>query len=90
MVETEASLFHWRDRDGAKVDIVLERPNGLVVGIEVKAVFDLSAGDSKGLRSLRGRLGDAFVCGVVLHCGDRVQRLDERIFALPVSSLWST
>lgn len=47
--ETEASLFHWRDRDGAKVDIVLERPNGLVVGIEVKAAFDLSAGDSKGL-----------------------------------------
>ena len=51
---------------------------------------DLSAGDAKGLRSLRDRLGDAFACGVVLHYGDRVQRLEERIFALPVSSLWST
>jgi uncharacterized protein len=29
--DTEASLFHWRDRDGAEVDIVLERPNGGVV-----------------------------------------------------------
>jgi uncharacterized protein len=34
---TEASLFHWRDRDGAEVDVVLERPTGEVVGIEVKA-----------------------------------------------------
>ena len=68
----------------------VERPNGRVVGIEVKAAFDLSAGDATGLRSLRDRLGDAFVCGVVLHYGDRVQRLEERIFALPVSSLWST
>ena len=87
--ETEASMFHWRDRDGAEVDIVLERPDGDVVGIEVKASFDLHAGDSKGLRALRDRLGPAFVSGIVLHCGDRVQRLDDRIIAMPVAALWS-
>ena len=87
--DTEASLFHWRDRDGAEVDIVLERPNGDVVGIEVKASFDLHRGDAKGLRSLRDRLGPTFVAGIVLHCGDRPQRLDERIVALPISELWS-
>lgn len=87
--DTEASLFHWRDRDGAEVDIVLERPNGEVVGIEVKASFDVHVGDAKGLRALRDRLGPTFVAGIVLHCGDRVQRLDERIVALPISSLWS-
>ena len=88
--DTEASMYHWRDRDGAEVDIVLERPNGDVVGIEVKASFDLHAGDAKGLRSLRDRLGSTFVTGIVLHCGDRAQRLDDRIVALPISALWST
>jgi uncharacterized protein len=86
--ETEASLFHWRDRDGAEVDIVLERPSGEIVGIEVKAAFDVDASDARGLRALRDRLGDNFVNGIVLHCGDRVQRLDDRIVAVPVSALW--
>ncbi len=87
--ETEASMFHWRDRDGAEVDIVLERPNGDVVGIEVKASFDLHVGDSRGLRALRDRLGPTFVAGIVLHNGDRTQRLDDRIIAMPVSALWT-
>ncbi len=87
--DTEASMFHWRDRDGAEVDIVLERPNGDVVGIEVKASFDVHAGDTKGLRALRDRLGGSFVAGIVVHCGDRAQRLDERIIALPIAALWS-
>ena len=80
---------HWRDRDGAEVDIVLELPNGNVVGIEVKASFDVHAGDAKGGRALRDRLGPTFVAGIVLHCGDQVQRLDKRIVALPVTALWS-
>jgi uncharacterized protein len=87
--ESEASMFHWRDRDGAEVDIVLERPDGDVVGIEVKASFDLHSGDTKGLRALRDRLGPTFVEGIVLHCGDRAQRLDDRIIAMPISALWS-
>ena len=87
--DTEASMFHWRNRDGAEVDIVLKRPNGDVVGTEVKASFDLHAGDSKGLRALRDRLGPTFVTGIVLYCGDRVQRLDDRILAMPISALWS-
>ena len=86
--QTEASMFHWRDRDGAEVDVVLERPSGDVVGIEVKATFDLRAEDTKGLRALRDRLGPTFVAGIVLHCGERAQRLDERIVALPIAALW--
>lgn len=86
---TEASIFHWRDRDGAEVDVLLERPNGDVVGIEVKASFDVGPGDTRGLRTLRDRLGATFVSGVVLHCGDRVRRLDDRIVAMPIAALWS-
>ena len=87
--ETEASLFHWRDRDGAEVDVVLERPSGEVVGIEVKAAVDVHASDAKGLRALRDRLGSTFACGIVLHHGDTVQQIDDRIVAAPISLLWT-
>jgi uncharacterized protein len=87
--DTEASLYHWRDRDGTEVDLLLERPNGEIVGIEVKAAHDVNFADTKGLRALRDRLGDQFITGIVLHCGDRAHRIDDRIVALPINTLWS-
>ena len=46
-------LFHFRSHDGRKVDLVLEAPNGRVVGVEVKAASG-AAGDSVRLGALRG------------------------------------
>jgi uncharacterized protein len=88
--ETEARLFHWRDRDGAEVDLVLERPSGEVACIEVKAARDVDPTDTAGLRTLRDRLADRFTVGVVLHCGDTVRWLDDRILAAPISLLWAS
>ena len=87
--DTEATMFHWRDRDGAEVDVVLERPSGEIVGIEVKAGVDVNRSDTAGLRTLRDRLGPKFVTGLLLHCGDRVQWLEDRIVALPIAALWT-
>ena len=86
--KTEASLYHWRDRDGPEVDVVLEAASGEIVGVEVKAALDFDLSDFAGLRTMRDRLGDRFVVGVLLHCGDRVQWVADRILAMPVASLW--
>jgi hypothetical protein len=40
------------------------------------------------LRWLRDELGDRFVAGVVLHTGPRIFRMDERIVAAPICTLW--
>lgn len=48
---------HWRDRGGDEVDLVLERTDGLVVGIEVKAAAQARASDASGLLALARRLG---------------------------------
>lgn len=88
--DTGARLHHFRDRSGIEVDLVLEQPNGLVVGIEVKAASSVSDDDFRGLRLLRDRLGDDFVCGVTLHCGDRADSFSDRLLALPISALWAT
>jgi len=41
------------------------------------------------LATLRDRLGSRFTAGVVLHCGDRVQWIADRIVAMPVAALWT-
>ncbi|GAB3819489.1 ATP-binding protein [Kribbella italica] len=82
------SLWHFRDRDGAEVDLVLEHPDGRVVGIEVKATSTPSARDLHGLRYLADRLGDRFHFGVLLHTAPEATRFGPSIAALPVSSLW--
>jgi uncharacterized protein len=87
--DTDAGLFHWRDRDGAEVDVVIEQPNGEVLGIEVKAALDVDRADTKGLRILRDRLGDRFQVGIVLHFGDRPQFLEDGIVAVPINALWA-
>lgn len=80
-------LSHYRDRDRFEVDFVLER-GARLVGIEVKAAATVKPADFAGLRRLREAAGDAFSCGVVLHDGDRIQRVGDGLFAVPVSQLW--
>ena len=82
------SLSHFRDRDRVEVDFVLEQA-GKIVGIEVKATATLKPRDFHGLQRLQGATGRAFACGVILHDGERIQRVGDRLFAMPVAALWT-
>ena len=82
-------LFHYRDQRQREVDVVLERPDGAVVGVEVKAGATPTAGDFTGLKHLRDRLGDRFRAGVVLHTGADTVPFGERLVAVPLSGLRS-
>jgi hypothetical protein len=64
-------------------------PEPVLLGIEVKATASPTAQDARHLVTLRDRLGETLVAGVVLHTGPRVYRLADRIVAAPISSLWS-
>jgi uncharacterized protein len=81
-------LFHFRDRDGAEVDLVLETKRGMVIGIEVKASSTVSAKDFRGLRLLEEKLGDQFVAGYVLYTGANTIPFGHKLRALPISALW--
>lgn len=81
---------HYRDKDQFEVDLVLERPPGRVVGIEVKSGATAHPGDFKGLGRLKEAVGPRFASGIVLHDGDRIQRVGPKLFAMPVSTLWAT
>jgi uncharacterized protein len=86
---TRPSLYHFRDRDGAEVDLVLESGDGRVVGVEVKAGATVRAEDFRGLRLLEQRMGADFAAGLVLCTAPAPSHLGGRLWIMPISALWS-
>jgi predicted AAA+ superfamily ATPase len=82
------SFFHFRDRDGVEVDIVLEQGVGAVVGIEVKASATVAAADFRGLRKLKEAVGARFKKGVVLYDGEVCASFGDGLYAVPLRALW--
>ena len=80
-------FFHFRDKEQAEVDIVLESA-GRVAGVEVKAGATVTASDFRGLRKLRDASGERFTTGVVLYDGETSVGFGERLYAVPVRFLW--
>jgi len=87
--DADVSLFHFRDRDGPEVDLVLEDADRRVAGVEVKAARTVTKKDFKGLEFLRDKLGDRFTLGVLLHTGQDALPFGDRLWALPYSAMWS-
>jgi len=81
------SFSHYRDKDQAEVDIVIEDSRGRVVGVEVKASATVGAADFRGLNRLAEAAGDKFAFGVVLYDHDRPVPFGKRMWAIPLSAL---
>jgi len=86
---TRTVAHHLRDNAGRhEVDLLLESRRGDVVGIEVKAGAGPDERDARHLAWLRDELGDAFRRGIVFHTGKLTYPLGERIWAMPIASIW--
>lgn len=88
--EDEIRFYHYRDRDGGEVDIVVERGPGRVAGVEVKASATVTSSDFRGLRRLREAAGSRFAGGVVLYDGETCARFGDGFRAVPLRRLWET
>ena len=84
------SFFHFRDKDGVEVDIVIERGARGVAGVEVKASATVRESDFRGLRKLKAAAGRGFAGGVVLYDGETTASFGDGLFAVPVRALWET
>jgi len=85
----QCRLFHFRTATGDEVDVVLERQDGRIAGVEVKASASVSDADFKGLKALAQAAGDRFLRGVVIYTGDRLLKFTETLAAVPVNALWA-
>ncbi len=85
--DEEVGLYHFRDKRKREVDIVLERPDGRIVGVETKASTTVRREDFNGLAALAELAGDAFEHGVLLYTGSEVlpfHRGPTHFWALPL------
>lgn len=78
-----------RDQEMRKVDIVLERDDGIIVGIEVKASATVKSADFGELRTLAEACKDRFAYGVVLYDSTDLVPFGDKLAAAPLSTLWA-
>lgn len=86
--EDEMRPYHFRDRSGIEIDLILEHGDGRIVAIEVKSAATVSQQDVRHLVWLRDKLGDQFIHGFILYTGTHTHSFGDRITATPVASLW--
>lgn len=87
------TLHHYRDNSRHEVDLILERADGAVVAVEVKATSSPRASDLRHLAHLRDRLDatepGAFRAGVLLHTGGGAFPMGDRLRTAPIDTLWT-
>lgn len=85
-------LHHYRDGLGHEVDLLIERSDGAVVAVEVKATASPRAEHLKHVAWLRDRLDVAepgtFKAGVLLHTGRQRHKVGDRLSMCPIDVLW--
>lgn len=84
----ETRVRHLRTRDGDhEVDLILERPDGRVLAVEVKLGATVGDDDVKHLLWLRNRIADDLVDSVVVTTGPYAYRRPDGIAVVPAALL---
>lgn len=84
----QVNLFHFRDKYKNEVDIVLERENSQIIGVEVKASATIKTRDFKGLIKLAEFNPTHFQYGIVFFSGREVLPFSQngiQLFAVPIT-----
>ncbi len=90
LLHPRARLHHLRTEAGRQeIDLLVDLGAGRLVAIEVKAASAPTRRDARHLAWLRDQVGAGFVRGVVFHTGAHPFELDDRIWALPIATLWA-
>lgn len=87
---TRVTAHHLRDQNGRReVDLILESGRSDIVAVEVKAAAGTNPTDARHLAWLRDQVDDRFRAGVVFHTGHMAHAITDRIWALPIASIWN-
>ncbi|MCQ3815092.1 MAG: DUF4143 domain-containing protein, partial [Acidimicrobiia bacterium] len=84
----EARVFHMRTRAGEhEVDLILERPDGRIVALEVKLGGTVDDDDVRHLHWLAQRIGPQLLDAAVLTTGSEAYRRQDGIAVIPAALL---
>ncbi len=80
-------FFHYREKKGAEVDIVIQRGTEFA-GVDVKASATIRKSDFRGLRRFKTAAGKKFAGGVVVYNGNTSGTFGDGLYAVPLHLLW--
>jgi uncharacterized protein len=84
----EARVYHLRTRAGEReVDLIVERPDGRIVGIEVKLAHAVDDRDVRHLLWLRDTVGADLLDAVIVSAGAEAYRRRDGIAVIPAALL---
>lgn len=87
---SDYQLTHYRDGEKREVDFVIERDDGAILGIEVKAASVLDKSAFKHLIWFRDNIvANREFIGIVLYTGEHVASFGKGLWAVPMSNLWA-
>ncbi len=82
------SLYHYRTASGQEIDFIIERNDGKLIAVEVKATSKIDPSDFKHIKSFAEETGDKFLRGILFYTGSEIIPFAKNLFALPVNTLW--
>jgi len=90
-LDNRYKLFQYRDRLNREIDFLVEREDGALLGIEVKAGHNVSIDDFKAQIWFAENIvkNEKPYIGIVMYSGDRVIQFAENMLAVPTAVLWS-
>ena len=88
-----AAMYHYRDQQKREIDLIMERSDGALVAIEIRATRSPTKAHFRHVRWLRDRLDaaapGAFRAGILFHTGPQSLTVGDRLHLRPISTLWS-
>ncbi|GHV69838.1 ATPase [Spirochaetia bacterium] len=89
-LESQYFLYQYRDRTAREIDFLIEREDGALLGMEVKAGHSVSKEDFAPQEWFVQNIvkNKTPYTGLVLYSGDRVIPFGENMLAVPTAALW--
>jgi predicted AAA+ superfamily ATPase len=84
----DGMLYHLRTSDLKEIDFVIEKRDGSLLAIEVKAAQTVLSDDFRHLRFLQKALPEKFIRGIVLYSGEKTIEFGKDLFAVPLTALY--
>jgi len=89
-MDNKYRLYQYRDRQDREIDFLVEREDGELLGIEVKAGHNVSKDDFKTQKWFEENIikSKQRYTRLILYSGDRTIQFEENMLAVPTAALW--
>ena len=85
----EYRLYHYRDREKREIDFIVERDDGAMLGIEIKAGSTLGKNSFKHLEWFQNKMiNNKPFKRIILYTGEHVMSFGSNLWAVPFGALW--